>query len=153
MTLGTLGAICQRNVIVVPKSESIIDAAKRMRMHHVGDVIVVEQQGGSRIPAGILTDRDIVLSIVASDPAHLPFLTVDDAMSSDLVTAREDMGLQDALDLMKQHGVRRLPVVSASGALVGIVTSDDLLRVLAEEVQALVEITAREQELERQYRV
>jgi CBS domain-containing protein len=149
----TLGAICQRNVIVVPKSEGIIDAAKRMRTHHVGDVIVVEQHDGSRIPAGILTDRDIVLSIVASDPAHLPYLTVDDAMSSELVTAREDLDVPDALSLMKQHGVRRLPVVDASGALVGIITSDDLLRVLADEVGLLVQVTAREQELERQYRV
>jgi len=148
-----LGAICQRNVIVVPKSESIVDAAKRMRTHHVGDVIVVEQPDGSRIPAGILTDRDIVLSIVASDPEHLPYLTVDDAMSSDLVTAREDMSVTDALTLMKQHGVRRLPVVNASGALAGIITSDDLLRVLVDEVGMLVQITGREQELERQYRV
>jgi CBS domain-containing protein len=149
----TIGDICRRHVIVVPKGESIIDAAKRMRMDHVGDVVVVEYRNGSRVPVGILTDRDIVLSIVASDPEHLAFLTVGDAMSSDLVTAQDDLGIADAFKVMKDRGVRRLPVVNADGALVGVVTSDDLLRFLASEVESLVQLITREQEFERRLRV
>jgi CBS domain-containing protein len=149
----TVGEICQHNVIVVPRGETVVDAAKRMRMGHVGDVIVVEQQNGSRVPIGILTDRDIVLSIVASDPDHLPFLTVDDAMSSDLFTVRDDADVSDALETMRQHGIRRLPVVNATGTLVGIVTSDDVLRFVAGEVDEIVELMATEQEIERQRRV
>jgi CBS domain-containing protein len=149
----TVGEICQHNVIVVPKGETVVDAAKRMRMGHVGDVIVVEQHHGSRVPIGILTDRDIVLSIVASDPGHLPFLTVDDAMSSDLVTARQDVNVTDALNTMREHGVRRLPIVDAAGALVGIVTTEDLLRFVAGEVDGLVDLMSREHEMERQRRL
>lgn len=149
----TVGDMCQRNVTVVPRGESIIDAAKRMRTHHVGDVIVVEEQNGSRIPAGILTDRDIVLGIVASNADHLPYLTVDDAMSDEIVTAREDLGTAEALALMKTHGVRRLPIVNAAGALVGIVTTDDLLRLLARDLETLVQVITKQQERERRYRV
>jgi CBS domain-containing protein len=149
----TIGDICQRHVVVAPRSESIVDAAKRMRMDHVGDVIVVEYHNGARIPIGILTDRDIVLSIVASDPDHLAFLTVGDAMSSDMVTAQDDLSVADALKAMVDRGVRRLPVVDAAGALVGIVTSDDLLRFVASEVDGLVQLMSREQEFERRQRV
>ncbi len=149
----TIGDICRRHVVVAPKSESIVDAAKRMRMDHVGDVVVVEYRNGARIPIGILTDRDIVLSIVASDAEHLAFLTVGDAMSSDMVTGRDDLGVADALKAMVERGVRRLPVVDAAGALVGIVTSDDLLRFVASEVDGLVKLMTREQEFERRVRV
>lgn len=149
----TIGEICQHNVTIVPRGESIVDAAKRMRMNHVGDVIVVEQQSGSRIPVGILTDRDIVVSIVASDPGHLPFLTVSDAMTSNLVTANETTGVTEALELMRTRGIRRLPVVDASGALVGILTTDDLVHYLADEVGNLAQLMTKEQEFERQHRL
>jgi CBS domain-containing protein len=149
----TIGSICKRNMVVVPKGEGVVDAAKRMRMSHVGTVIVVADRDGKPMPIGILTDRDIVLSIVASDPEHLPFLSVSDAMSDDLLTAREDTGLDDALKLMQRRGVRRLPVVDQTGALVGIVTADDVIRFLAEELGQLVQLMNREEQVERRYRV
>ena len=149
----TIGSICNRQVVVTPKADSIVDAAKRMRMLHVGTVVVVDERGGQQVPIGILTDRDIVLSIVASDSEHLPFITVGDAMSEDLLTAREDTGLNEALKLMQERGVRRLPVVDAAGALVGIVTVDDVVRFLAEELGQVVQLMNREQQVERRYRV
>ena len=149
----TIGSICKRNVVVVPKGESIVDAAKRMRMLHVGTVIVIEERDGKHIPIGILTDRDIVLSVVSSDAQHLPFLSVNDAMSDDLLTAAEDVELEDALKLMQERGVRRLPVVDHSGVLVGIVTADDVIRFLAEELGQVVKLMSREEQVERQYRV
>jgi CBS domain-containing protein len=149
----TIGSICKRNVAVVPEDERIVDAAKRMRMLHVGTVVVVREGDPKRTPLGILTDRDIVLSVVASDPEHLPFLSVSEAMSDDLVTARDDTSLADALRLMQERGVRRLPVVDQAGALVGIVTVDDVIRVLAEEMGELVTLMNREEQVERRYRV
>jgi CBS domain-containing protein len=149
----TIGSICRRNVVVVPKGESIVDAAKRMRMLHVGTVIVVEERDGTRVPVGILTDRDIVLSIVASDAEHLPFLSVSDAMSDDLLTAGEETSLPDGLKLMQERGVRRLPVIDHAGALVGIVTADDVIRFLAEELGQVVKLMNHEEQVERRYRV
>jgi CBS domain-containing protein len=106
------------------------------------------------VPAGILTDRDIVLSIVASDAEHLPFLSVNDAMSDDLLTASEETSLPDALKLMQERGVRRrLPVVDHTGALVGIVTADDVIRFLAEELGQVVKLMNHEEQVERRYRM
>jgi CBS domain-containing protein len=149
----TVGSICKRNVVVAPKGESIVDAAKRMRVLHVGTVMVIEERAGVQVPVGILTDRDIVLSIVASDAEHLPCLVVGDAMSDELVTAGEDASLAEALKLMQERGVRRLPVVDHTGALVGIVTADDLIRFLADELGQLVQLMNHEEQAERRHRV
>jgi CBS domain-containing protein len=149
----TIGAICKRNVAVGPKGESIVDAAKRMRILHVGTVIVVEERDGQQVPIGILTDRDIVLSVVASNSEQLPFLMVGDAMSDDLLTAVEDTSLADALKLMQERGVRRRPVVDHIGALIGIVTADDVIRFLADELGQVVKLMGHEDRIERRYRV
>jgi CBS domain-containing protein len=90
---------------------------------------------------------------VASDAEHLPFLSVNDAMSDDLLTAPEETSLPDALKLMRERGVRRLPVVDHAGALVGIVTADDVIRFLAEELGQLVKLMNHEEQVERRYRV
>jgi CBS domain-containing protein len=149
----TIGSICKRNVAVAPKGESIVAAAKRMRMLHVGTVVVVADRDGKKMPIGILTDRDIVLSIVASDAEHLPYLSVDEAMSDQLLTAGEETSIADALKLMQERGVRRLPVVDHAGALVGIVTADDVIRFLADELGQVVQLMNREEQVERRYRV
>jgi CBS domain-containing protein len=149
----TVGSICKRTVVAVPKGESIVDVAKRMRMLHVGTVIVIEERNGKHFPVGILTDRDIVLSIVASEPEHLPSVLVRDAINNNLVTAHEDTSLADALKMMQERGVRRLPIVDREGALVGIVTADDVIRFLAEELNQIVQLMNHEEQIERRHHV
>ncbi len=149
----TVGAICTRNVAVAPRTEMIVDAAKRMRTSHVGNLIVVENRNGRHIPIGIVTDRDIVISVVAGDPHHINYLLVSDVMSDELVTAREHDDVETALKKMEEHGVRRLPIVDADGALAGILTLDDVLHYLTAQQSELVALVAREQSRERQYRV
>ena len=149
----TVGSICTRAVVAVPKSESIVDVAKRMRMLHVGTVIVIEDRKGRHFPVGILTDRDIVLSIVASEPEHLPSILVRDAMNDNLVTTHEDTSLPEALKMMQERGVRRLPIVDRDGALVGIVTADDVIRFLAEELNQVVQLMNHEGQVERHHHV
>jgi CBS domain-containing protein len=148
----TLGSICKREVVVAPKNEMVDDVARRMRMLHVGTVVIVEERQGKQVPIGIVTDRDIVLSVVASNAEHLPFLPVRDAMSDNLLTAHEDTSLADGLRLMQERGVRRLPVVDHSGTLVGIVTADDVIRFLAEELGEVVKLMSQEEQVERRYR-
>jgi CBS domain-containing protein len=149
----TAGDICSRNVVVAPKTEMIVDAAKRMRTSHVGDLVIVENRKGRHIPIGIVTDRDIVVSVVAGDPEHINYLLVSDVMTSDLITAREEETIEAALKKMHQHGVRRLPIVDAIGALVGILTLDDVLQYLTGQQSELVALVAHEQQHERQYRI
>jgi CBS domain-containing protein len=149
----TVGDICNRSVVIAPKTEMIVDAAKRMRTSHVGDLVVVENRNGRHFPVGIVTDRDIVISVVAGDPEHITYLLVSDVMTSDLVTANEQDSTEAALKKMHEHGVRRLPVVDADGALVGILTLDDVLQYLTGQQSELVALVAREQQHERQYRI
>lgn len=149
----TVGDICNRNVVVAPRGEMIVDAAKRMRTSHVGALVVVETRNGRHVPVGIVTDRDIVLSVVASDPEHMFSLLVSDVMGTDLITAREQDVIETALAKMHAHGVRRLPIVDGAGTLVGILTLDDVLRYITATQSELVALVAQEQQHERQYRV
>jgi len=147
----TTGEICTRQVTIAYRETGLRTAAGLMRAGHVGCLVVVDETGGRRTVAGLLTDRDIVTAVVAPglDPAAL---TVGDVMSTDVVSAREDDSLIDLMRTMRAKGVRRVPVVGAQGELVGIATLDDLLAVLAEEFSLLVAAIDREGRRERQMR-
>ena len=145
----TVGDICIRSVVTAHPDETVVEAAKRMRDRHVGDLLVADTQAR---PVGILTDRDIVVSAVAQSPDRLESLLVGDVMTRDLVTARAGDTLDEALKTMRARGVRRLPVVSADGRLEGLVAFDDILEVMSEELGKLVGLVAREQKRERELR-
>jgi CBS domain-containing protein len=144
----SVGQICNRDTVIVRKDDSIVEAAQLMREFHVGSVVVVEDAAEGAKPVGILTDRDLVVEILAAglDPNAV---AVGDIMSYELTTAREDEGLWETLQRMRAKGVRRLPVVTDRGSLVGIVTSDDLLELLAGELGQLVKIARKEREREQ----
>lgn len=142
-----IGEICNREVVVVQRQENILEAARLMRQHHVGAVVVIEERGGVRMPVGIVTDRDLVVEIIAPEIDQSAF-TVGDIMSSELATIRENAGVFETLEYMRAKAVRRMPVVSESGALVGILALDDLLELLAEELLALAKLVRHEQRTE-----
>ena len=143
-----IGDICTRDTVFTTRDSSIAAAAGLMREHHVGDLVVVEEKGGRRIPVGILTDRDLVIEILAKG-VDMNSLTVGDLMIEDLVTAREGDGLYETIQRMRAKGVRRVPVVDANNSLIGIVSVDDLLDLLADELSALARLVSREQARER----
>lgn len=147
-----VGKLCSRVVTVVRREESIMAAARLMRQQHVGNVVVVEVEGDAQRPVGILTDRDIVVELVAKE-LDLKVVTVGDAMSCDLLTLPEDMDLLEAVGEMRSHAVRRAPVVNARGMLVGIVSIDDVLGVLAELLKDLSCLVNKEQRREKVLRV
>jgi CBS domain-containing protein len=122
-----------------------------MREHHVGDVVVVEERHGRRFPVGILSDRDIVVEVLAEDLAP-EAVDIGDLMSADLLTAREGDALLDAIKRMKERGVRRLPVVDEAGALVGILALEDLIELIGEQLMDLVGLLNAELRHERQHR-
>jgi CBS domain-containing protein len=147
----SVGEMCTREVVIVGKDETVAEAVQLMRRHHVGDVVVVEEQAGMRVPVGVLTDRDIVIELLAEDVA-LDAVVIKDVMSYEPLTAREDEDVLDALERMRTRGVRRMPVVDASGALAGILTVDDILGLLAEYLGDLARLVKRERESETQKR-
>jgi len=128
-----VGEYCNREVVYVERDSSIIDAAKLMRLYHVGDVVVVKEYNGRRMPVGILTDRDIIVKLVAEEVA-LDDVNVGDVMSFELQVAREQDDLYETLQRMRMRGVRRMPVIDLSGALIGLLTFDDLLELISEQL-------------------
>jgi CBS domain-containing protein len=147
-----IGEIATVETIYCKRDESVQNAALMMRKNHVGDLVVVEQaDGGERIPVGIVTDRDIVVSVIALglDPASLQ---VGDIMSDDLLTTSEGDDVYGTIERMRLRGIRRVPVVNAAGGLAGIVSADDLLEFLAEEMGDLSRISSHQQAHEKHAR-
>jgi CBS domain-containing protein len=122
-----------------------------MRETHVGDVVVVDQPNGKKIAVGIVTDRDLVIEVMAKerDPA---LVTAKDLMGKELVTVGEGNDVYETAELMRDRGVRRTPVVDDQGGLLGIVTLDDLLRIIGEQLALLARVIARERFQEGQSR-
>jgi CBS domain-containing protein len=140
-----IGDVCVRDVAIGSKDMTVQDAAQLMRRLHVGNVVVAEDRpGGRKTPVGIVTDRDIVVSVVATalDPA---VYTLGDVVTEALVIAREDDGIFESLQRMRVHAVRRMPVVDREGGLVGIISVDDLIQLLSEEMSQLAKLISREQ--------
>lgn len=143
--------LCNRNVVTIRKDASVWQAADLMRTLHVGDVVVVEEHDGQRLPVGIVTDRDIVVEILAEevDPKSV---TVADFMSYEIVTVNEEDDVLDTIKLMRSEGIRRVPVVDSGGALVGILAVDDLIDFVAEMLAGVGSLIRRERSREEDVR-
>jgi CBS domain-containing protein len=143
----TIGAVCNREVITVQRDATVLHAAMLMRQYHVGDVVVVEARNAQCLPVGIVTDRDVVIKLVATE-LDSAVITVGDIMEPKLTIVKERSGVFEAIQAMTAKGVRRQPVVDDDGGLVGIITLDDLLLLLAKELSSLTKLVAREQKNE-----
>ena len=141
-----IGTICQRLVFTVRRSEEVTRAAQLMREKHVGYLVVIEPDPVAR-PLGVVTDRDIVVSVVARqvDPEAL---CVGDIMTVDPITALESDSVEAALQKMRVFGIRRLPVVNDKRELVGVLAMDDLLQVIAGDVQEVLDAIRKERLME-----
>jgi CBS domain-containing protein len=139
----SVGTICNREVVVTEKESSVSEAAKLMREYHVGNVIVIENRNGLNYPVGVVTDRDIVVKLIAKD-IDIDAVDVGIIMAEDLVVARENDDLIDTVKKMCSKGIRRLPVVDAGGALIGILAMDDLIDLLAEQLRDLAGLIRKE---------
>ncbi len=144
----TIGKVCNREVVFIHAQASVPEAARLMREYHVGDLVVIKEKTGKRVPVGIITDRDIVLEVIA-EGVSMDDVSVGDIMSNHLVTARENDGLLDTIKVMRAKGVRRLPVVNDDNELVGILSVDDLIDLFSEQIGDLARLIAREQGREK----
>lgn len=143
--------ISTRRVVHASRDMSVRAAAELMRKQHVGALVVVDQPNGERIPIGIVTDRDIVVAVVAKgvDPQSL---TVGDVMSRNPAICGENEDLFDAIETMRKRAVRRLPVLNSKGGLAGIVTTDDIYGALSAHMGELSHALSREQAHEMEAR-
>ena len=143
--------LCVLDVAFCTPDVTVVEAARLMRQHHTGDLVVLDDADEEREPVGIITDRDIVLEVLAKgrDPGRT---TVREIMSRQLVIASDSEDYAEALQRMATHGVRRVPVVDDKRCVVGIVTLDDLLRVHAAQANRLLDIVGKEQVREQRAR-
>jgi CBS domain-containing protein len=147
----TVGEFCNREVVIAERETTIVEAAKLMRKHHVGDLVVVDRREEMNIPVGIITDRDIVVEIIAGE-ISLDSACTGDVMSFELTTAKEHDGILEALQKMRSLGIRRMPVVNDRGGLEGILAVDDVLELLAEELALLASAATHGQAKEKKLR-
>lgn len=147
----SIKALCTRDIIAVGRDDSVSKAAALMRQNHIGDVLVVEKKHDVMVPVGIVTDRDVVVEIVAPglDPK---VITVGDIMLPVIFTINENDGIFDAIRLMSDKGVRRLPVIKKDGSLTGIITLDDLLLLMSKEFCSFANLLNKEQRVEAEKR-
>jgi CBS domain-containing protein len=143
-----LNALCTLEPARCKAHTTALEAARIMRRKHAGDLVVVDDL---ETPIGVITDRDIIVEVLAQDLDPATTL-VSQVIRTPVVVANESDDSSHALELMRVHAVRRLPVVNHAGALVGIITADDLLKTLVAEASSLVDIASREQAREQRVR-
>jgi len=134
----SLGAFCSRDLVTIDAAESLTQAARLMRQHHVGFLVVVEAIASSadlRV-TGVLTDRDIVTTVVAKEADPRAF-KVGDVMTRSPLMASESSTLEVVLSNMREAGVRRVPVLGERNQLMGVLSLDDVLSVLAQQLTAV----------------
>ena len=137
------GQIASKPAVTVPLGASLEQAAEIMLRWHTGTVVVTENLDGHLRATGILTDRDIVRARLAHSGA-LSTLNVADIMTREPLVLDATSGLENALRNLQARGVRRAPVVDRNGELLGVVSTDDLLRVIAAELTGLAQLASQQ---------
>jgi CBS domain-containing protein len=139
-----------RRVIQADASATIAEAAGVMRRQQTGCLVVIREEEGRNLPVGIVTDRDLVTRGIGThvDPA---ITSLECVMSAPLLSCSPDATIDEVIDTMQQRGVRRLPLIDASGSLVGIVSTDDVLVVLATLAERVNQTLNTQPTLDRAY--
>jgi signal-transduction protein with cAMP-binding, CBS, and nucleotidyltransferase domain len=145
-----VGQICSRSLVTCDRETSASDLARKMRDQHVADVLVIEDHGGRPAPVGLVTDRDLVVGVIARarDPNQV---RAADIMCADLETVVDSELIYDAIWHMRKRQILRLPVVDAHGALVGMLTADDVAEFLASELTEVARLRKRNPALQAAY--
>ena len=130
----SIESLLRRPVQTLPPDAPCREAAQLLRDEGVGCVVVSEDER----PLGIVTDRDLVVRVMASglDPDKTP---LRDVMSGEPVFLADERGIDQVVATMRQERIRRIPIVDAEGRLEGVVTLDDLLPLLAQQLGELAE--------------
>ena len=136
-----------RNVITIPESQTMKQASKLMYEYNIGSIVILKEGSGSNlddnvsgsttqkkeipIPIGIVTERDIARTVgFAAKHSIFGDIPLSELMSRPLITIQPGASLKDAVVLMQQKDIRRLPIIDKEGQLVGIITERDILRVV-----------------------
>jgi len=130
-----IASICQRRVIAIQADASLKEAATSMRENHVGALVVIDSAEASRV-AGVVTDRDLAIEVLAGD-VDTARIQIGQLVNGSLVAVAGSASIQDAVSAMDEGGVRRLLVTDDEGRVIGFLSSDDLLDAVASELSGL----------------
>lgn len=147
-----VGKACSRKPVIAKSGIDVIEAARLMRQHHVGTLIITEEHDGAATPVGIITDRDLVVEVLPRD-MDLHRITLGEVMTGSPLLANEEDDLFETLEKMWLKGVRRVPVVDIRNNLIGVLSTDDVLEVLARELAGVIKLFERERGSEELFRV
>ncbi len=138
------GELCVRDVVTVGPEETVVVAAKRMADMHVGDLIVVDSRAhGLPPPIGIVTDRDLVIQVLARE--LVPATTrIAEVMRRELIVASEDEDIETVGNKMREHAIRRIPIVDRRGGLQGVLSVDDVIGWLRDQIQSATRLLERQ---------
>jgi len=145
------GSVCKRSVVTIRPTDDLIGAAHIMREKHVGYLIVSDTSDPApahKRVVGVLTDRDIVVGVLAQE-VDARALKVGDVMTRDPLLIEEGQSIEAVLRHMREAGVRRVPVVDRGGALTGVLSIDDVLECIAEQLINIAGSFRNEQRMER----
>ena len=146
-----VGKYCDKKISTLTQDSSILDAAQVMRKNHVGEVIIVEKKMGNVIPVGLITDRDLVVEILAME-IDIETINLGCIMCIELVTVNYDSSLNKALEIMQHHGIRRAPVVGNNGELIGIINIEAVIKVLSQDMAKILKLFNNERRIEKNLR-
>jgi CBS domain-containing protein len=146
----SVGDICRRDVVTIAPGAGLSEAAQLMREKHVGMLVVVEPVEGQpdRTVQGVLTDRDIVVTVVSREADPKAFKVMD-VMTRHPLLAPERGSVAGTLRMMRMAGVRRIPVVGGRSELVGVLSIDDVLDAMADQLTSISGAIRGEQTQER----
>jgi signal-transduction protein with cAMP-binding, CBS, and nucleotidyltransferase domain len=136
----TILECCRAEVITASPEATAHEVARLMGEAGVGSVVIT---GPDDCPLGIVTDRDLAIRVLAENLDGKK-VKAGDIMTGDLLVVEDGTGVYEAVRCARAEGVRRLPIVDAEGKLVGIITADDIVRLLAEELRCVTDIIREE---------
>ncbi|POB12704.1 cyclic nucleotide-binding/CBS domain-containing protein [Halobacteriovorax sp. DA5] len=140
--------IIQKDVVIINSNATLKDAAKQMYEKHVGAIVVVDNITGKKnTPVGILTDRDIAISFGKEGKIE-PYSKVSEIMTQNVVLCTPKDSIVDTIKKMQANGIKRIPVVNSRDQIVGIISSDDIIQRLGNEIHDLSQIVKLEIEKE-----
>ncbi len=135
--------VCTKGAVTVSPSAPLSEVAQTMCSSHVGTVVVTASPADSPVVVGIVTDRDIVRAQLHRT-SDLSRLSTAEVMTPDPLVLNEQESIEEAINRLQARGVRRAPVVNESGTLVGLLSLDDLLTEVSDELVSLAKLVARQ---------
>ena len=132
-----------KKVVSIPEEENVMKAAKLMKLKNLGSLVVTNNKEQGSSPIGIITDRDIVVKAIANSK-DLTQTKVKDIMSNHLITFKKNTAINEMLETLAKKGVRRAPIVDENNNMCGIISTDDILTFIAEELNRIVDITFKQ---------